>query len=174
VRCRARRFARHLDVAVVVIEAHPTSEIVELSRDRKIDLLTGDATNDTTLDLCNLEHAAALVALTDSDTMNLEVGLGARARNAELPIVLRVGESAFAESVERHFGFSATYAAAGLAAPAFAGLARSVADRGRISIDHNRYRIVEFHASADRVLMPDDAFPLSTAGDLVLALVPER
>src|ERR1700732_4054650 len=57
---------------VVVVERNPKSDVVERARDNKFDLLTGDATKDTTLELCSLRHAEALVALTDSDTNNLE------------------------------------------------------------------------------------------------------
>ena len=106
-----------LERQVVVIELEPKAEIVERSRDRHFDLLTGDASRDATLDLCNIEEAEALIALTNSDTMNLEVALGARARNPSLPIVMRCQEAAFAESITRHFGIDRTYGTAGLAAP---------------------------------------------------------
>jgi voltage-gated potassium channel Kch len=109
---------------LVVVEATPDAAMVERARDLGFDLLTGDASRDDTLDLCNLEAAHSLIALTNVDTLNLEIALGARARNPNMPIVLRIAEASFAASIARHFDFRTTYSAAALAAPAFAGLAR--------------------------------------------------
>jgi Trk K+ transport system NAD-binding subunit len=132
-----------LDRQVVAIDVRPTDAIVELSRKGAIDLLTGDATAEKTLELCALENAAALVALTESDTMNLEVALGARARNATVPVVMRIGDAVFASSIARHFGIDTTFATAGLAAPAFAGLAESPSARGRVTIGDRVYGVSE-------------------------------
>jgi Trk K+ transport system NAD-binding subunit len=132
-----------LDQRVVVIEPLPRPEIVEASRYRAFDLLTGDAARDTTLDLCNLEQAEALIALTNSDTLNLEVALGARARNPALPIVMRCQEATFAESVARQFGIDRTYGTAGLAAPVFAGLARAQGVRGRVDFCGREFGLAE-------------------------------
>jgi Trk K+ transport system NAD-binding subunit len=132
-----------LDRQVIAIDIRPPSAIVELSRRGEIDLLTGDATAESTLELCSLEHAAALVALTESDTMNLEVALGARARNATLPVVMRIGDATFASSIGRHFGIDTTFATAGLAAPAFAGLGATAGARGRVTIGDLTYGVSE-------------------------------
>jgi len=128
---------------VVVIDPSPDQSTIEFSRNRYFDLLTGDATNDTTLSLCNLRHAVALIALTDSDTSNLEVGLGARARNPDLQVVMRVQDDAFARSIARQFGFTTTFSTSALAAPAFAGLSRFPGTRGRISYGDDDYTVGE-------------------------------
>ncbi len=133
-----------LDEQVVVVDTKPDPAIVERARDRHFDLLTGDAAKDRTLELCNVKQAKALVALTHSDTMNLEVALGARAQNPSLPIVMRVQEGAFAESVARHFGIDRTFGTAALAAPVFAGLSRFSGVRGRVRIGAHEYAIGEF------------------------------
>jgi Trk K+ transport system NAD-binding subunit len=148
-----------LDQQLVVIEASPKPAIVELSRDNQFDLLTGDATLDTTLDLCNVAEAEALIALTHSDTMNLEVALGARARNSRIPIVIRVQEGAFEASVRRHFGFARAYGTAALAAPALAGLAREPGARGRVEFGERAYSIGEAPAGAAESLA-DGRVPL--------------
>ena len=142
-----------LERQVVVLEANPKPTVVELSRDRHFDLLTGDATQDATLDLCNLQQAEALIALTNSDAMNLEIALGARARNPDITIVLRVQEASFEESVRRHFGITRTYATAALAAPVLAGLSRFPGARGRIQIAGRDYSIGEMAQALD-VLPP--------------------
>lgn len=137
-------YLQKLDCAVVVVEVSPSHEIVERSRERHFDLLTGDASKDATLDLCNLGEAAAVIALTNSDTMNLEIALGARARNATMPIVMRVQDDVFERAVRRNFDFSRTFGTAALAAPVFAGLTRAPGLRGRIVIGDRPYSIVEY------------------------------
>ena len=117
--------------SLVVIELAPDTAIVEWAREQHFDLLTGDASRDATLDLCNLGAAHGLIALTNVDTLNLEIALGARARNPTMPIVLRIAEASFAESIARHFEFETTYSAAALAGSrlcrpiAVSGFARS-------------------------------------------------
>ncbi|MDE2481878.1 MAG: NAD-binding protein, partial [bacterium] len=131
-------YLRRLGERVVVVERNPDAILIELARDRKVDLLTGDATNDDTLAYCAPEHAKALVGVTNSDTANLEVALGARTRmreraNADLHVVLRIDDLAFGASIERHFGI-ASFSTTELTAPTIAGLARFESTRGRFDI----------------------------------------
>ena len=60
-----------------------------------------------------------------------------------MPIVLRIAESAFAESIARHFDFKTTFSVAALAGPVFAGLARLPGARGRIAFDGQEFAIGE-------------------------------
>jgi voltage-gated potassium channel Kch len=149
---------------LVVIEVNPDPPLVELAREQRFDLMTGDASRDATLDLCNLADADGLVALTNVDTLNLEIALGARIRNATMPIVLRIADAPFAASIARHFGFETTFSAAGLAAPAFAGLSRFAGSRGRVAIGGMEFAIAEF-GFADRAMasLAPRAIPLAVA-----------
>jgi voltage-gated potassium channel Kch len=131
------------DLPLVVVEQNPDAILVERARDRGFDLLTGDASRDATLDLCNLGAAHSLIALTNVDTLNLEIGLGARARNPSMPIILRIAEAEFAASIARHFQFETTFSVAALAAPVFAGLSRMAGARGRIAFGDTEFAIVE-------------------------------
>lgn len=140
---RVIEFLRMLGQPVVVIDPVPDPETVELSRVRAVELLTGDATRDGTLDLCNLPTARALIALTSSDTANLEVALGARGRNPHLPVVMRVQDDAFAGSVGRQFEAIQTFSTSSLAAPAFAGLSRFPGTRSRIEFGDEDYNVGE-------------------------------
>jgi NAD(P)-dependent dehydrogenase (short-subunit alcohol dehydrogenase family) len=126
---------------LVVVERQPDPVLIVWAQERRLELLTGDATRDATLDLCNLGEAHSVVALTNSDTTNLETALGARARNPLLPCVLRIADAEFAASIARHFGFATTFSAAALAAPAFIGLARFANRRGRVSFAGSDYGI---------------------------------
>jgi Trk K+ transport system NAD-binding subunit len=140
---RVIEFLRMLNQPVVVIDPVPEAEVVEQSRVRMIELLTADATRDGTLDLCHLPVARALIALTSSDTANLEVALGARGRNPHLQVVMRVQDDAFAGSVGRQFEAIQTFSTSSLAAPAFAGLSRFPGTRARIEFGDEDYNVGE-------------------------------
>jgi Trk K+ transport system NAD-binding subunit len=136
-------YLRALHLKVVVIDPDPDPSLVEMSRRRQIELMTGDATRDATLDLCNVANARAVVALTDSDTANLEVALGVRARNPRVPVVMRAQDEAFAGSIRRQFEAIRTYSTTSLAAPAFAMLSRFPGTRGRIAFGDDSYNVGE-------------------------------
>jgi voltage-gated potassium channel Kch len=131
------------DKPLVVVEANPDAALVERARDRGFDLLTGDASRDDTLDLCNLGAAHSLIALTNVDTLNLEIALGARARNPSMPVVLRIAEATFAQSIARHFDLQTTFSVAALAGPVFAGLAHVPGARGQIAFGGGEFAIIE-------------------------------
>ena len=116
---------------VVVIESNPDASLVRRARDRDVDLLTGDAQRDDALDLCDIAHAAAILALTDNDAVNVEIALGARARRPDVPLVVRMDNDAFASAVSEIFGIAA-FSPSALTAPALAGLARFPGTRGRV------------------------------------------
>jgi len=136
-------FLLKMSQKIVVIEENPDNLLIERAKDRRIDLLTGDATSDVTLRFSNLRYARSLVAVTGSDTANLEVGLGARAKAAHLGVVLRITDSAFAHSISRQFHITKSFSAIDLTAPAIAGLSRFPGTRGRIAFDNEEYNVSE-------------------------------
>jgi Trk K+ transport system NAD-binding subunit len=152
-----------LDKRLVVIERAPDTTLVERAREQRFDLLTGDASRDTTLDLCNLGAAHSLIALTNVDTLNLEIALGARARNPTMPIVLRIAEGSFAESIARHFEFETTFSAAALAAPAFVGLAQFPGSRGRVAFGGREFAIGEIGGEFSPAIPPWEAIPIAVS-----------
>lgn len=163
----------NFDKPLVVVEQNPDAALVERARGRGFDLLTGDASRDDTLDLCNLGAAHSLLALTNVDTLNLEIALGARARNPSMPIVLRIAEATFAESIARHFDFQTTFSVAALAGPVFAGLSRLPGARGRFAFDGQEFAIgeIELGVGVERQLPPGTVVLAAAgeAGDFVLA-----
>lgn len=137
-------YLRRFEIPLVIVEAHPSSAIVRLGRSPGVDVLTGDASLDDTLDMCNVEHARAVIVTTDNDTANLEIALGARARQRDVPVVMRVANQRFATLVGRQFQIDRTFSATDLAAPAFAGLAISPGSRGRCLIGDRAFAIQEW------------------------------
>jgi len=153
-------YLRELGEHVVVVERNPDALLIELARDRKIDLLTGDATNDETIAYCSPERAKSLVGVTNSDTANLEAALGARTRmrergNGDLHVVLRIDDLAFGASVKRHFGVR-SFSTTELTAPTIAGLARFDTTRGRFDLYAGSeiartFQLAERHQSAENL-----------------------
>ena len=106
-----------------------------------------------------------------------------------MPIVLRIAEASFAESITRHFEFETTFSAAALAAPAFVGLSRFPGSRGRVSFAGQEFAVGEVVIGDEvRSTLPPEAIPLAVArkqsgaiaydfedlhaGDRVLMIVP--
>jgi Trk K+ transport system NAD-binding subunit len=116
---------------VVIVEPQPGPDLVRRARERNVVLLTGDGRGDGALDLCDITHATAALALTDSDAANLEIALGARARAPSIPLVVRMEEPRFAYATAQLLGIS-TFSPTALSAPVFAGLARFPGTRGRV------------------------------------------
>jgi voltage-gated potassium channel Kch len=159
------------DRPLVVVESRPDPAMVERARDEGFDLLTGDASRDETLELCNLRAAHSLVALTNVDTLNLEIALGARARNPTMPIVLRIAEASLGASIARHFDLQTTFSVAALAAPAFASLVRSDGARGRVAFANREFEISEVPVADGRRAVATGAIPLAAMCDGEFRLV---
>jgi Trk K+ transport system NAD-binding subunit len=144
---------------VVVIDSHPDPTLIRRARESSIDLLTGDATNEDVLALCDVPHAAAVVVLTNSDPGNLEIALGARAMRADVPLVVRMENRTFAQATARLFGI-ATFSPAELSAPAFAGLARFPGTLGRVNYAGEEHTIVQRWGGTGVQAPTADAVPL--------------
>jgi len=73
---------------LVVIEPHGGSRNVAALKIAGHHLILADATDDATLELAGIDGAAAVVAVTDLDAVNLQIALHARARG--VPVIMRV------------------------------------------------------------------------------------
>lgn len=152
-------FLLHMEQRVVAIEQAPSSVVLELARTRRIDLLTGDATSDDTLEFCDLRAAQSFVAVMDSDTANLEASLGALAQNPQIPVVVRIGDPEFARLVERNFNIAKSLATGELIAPTIAGLARFPGTRGRVAFAGETFN-VGVREAMDRLPRAEGTVPL--------------
>lgn len=112
---------------VVVIEHDDDNRHLPRARALGLPVITGDASQPSTLDAANTSAAAAVAVLTSDDLTNLDVGLvlrdylGADA-HAE-PIVLRIFDRSLSDTVATSFGFRAVRSTTALAAPWFIGAA---------------------------------------------------
>jgi Trk K+ transport system NAD-binding subunit len=125
---------------VIVIDKEPDAGLIRRARERDVDLLTGSAHHDEALDVCDIPHASALLAMTGNDATNLEIALAARARNNDLHLVVRMENDAFANAASTLFDV-VTFSPAALTAPALAGLSRFPGTRGRVTYAHEDHTI---------------------------------
>ena len=140
-------FLLEMNQRVIVIEPRPSALVIEHARSRRIELLASDATDDQVLSFCDLQAAQALLAVTDSDTANLEAALGALAYGAQVHVVMRIHDPQFSRSVARNFRVGKSFSASDLTAPAIAGLARFPASRGRVAFAGETFNVGERDAS---------------------------
>ncbi|MCM1969540.1 NAD-binding protein [Streptomyces sp. G1] len=117
---------RELDIPVVCVEEDPEARGIPLARSLRVPVILGDATQDGILEAARIHRAHALLALTSSDTTNLEAILCARTTNPDLRVALRLYDDEFATAVHRTLraahpqAVTRSRSVTSLAAPAFA------------------------------------------------------
>ncbi|MDV9190934.1 NAD-binding protein [Streptomyces sp. SR27] len=118
---------RELDIPVVCVEEDPDARGIPLARSLHVPVVLGDVTEDGVLEAAKIDRAHALLALTSSDTTNLEAVLSARTAKADLRVALRLFDDDFATAVHRTLrtaypdALTRSRSVSHLAAPAFAG-----------------------------------------------------
>ncbi|MFG3039465.1 potassium channel family protein [Streptomyces sp. NPDC048330] len=116
-----------LGIPVVCVEQDPEARGIPLARDLGVPVVLGDVTEDGVLGTARVHRADALLALTSSDTTNLEATLAARAIRNDLRVALRLYDDDFATAVYRTLrsahpeAVTRSRSVSHLAAPAFAG-----------------------------------------------------
>ncbi|MDT0574216.1 NAD-binding protein [Streptomyces sp. DSM 3412] len=118
---------RDLHIPVVCVEEDPEARGLAEARRLRVPVILGDVTQEGVLEAAKIHRAHALLAVTSSDTTNLEAGLYARSLRPDLRVVLRLYDDDFATAVYRtlraaHPGaLTRSRSVTHLAAPAFAG-----------------------------------------------------
>ncbi|MFJ5708621.1 NAD-binding protein [Streptomyces sp. NPDC093105] len=180
---------RELDIPVVCVEQDPDARGVPLARDLGVPVVLGDVTEDGVLDAARVHRADSLLALTSSDTTNLEATLAARSLRNDLRVALRLYDDDFAAAVYRTLrsahpdAVTRSRSVTHLAAPAFAGAMMGRQILGAISVERKvllfaallvaghpelegRTVAEAFRPGAWRVLALDTARPESRTPDL--------
>ncbi|MFI1018022.1 NAD-binding protein [Streptomyces sp. NPDC020965] len=118
---------RELDIPVVCVEEDPEARGVALARGLRVPVVIGDVTQEGVLEAARTHRAQVLLALTSSDTTNLEAALYARTLSLRLRVALRLYDDEFATAVYRTLraahpdALTRSRSVTSLAAPAFAG-----------------------------------------------------
>ncbi|MCP3754206.1 NAD-binding protein [Streptomyces sp. TBY4] len=116
---------RELDIPVVCVEEDPEARGIPMARSLRVPVILGDVTQDGILEAARVHRAHALLALTSSDTTNLEAILCARTINPDLRVALRLYDDEFATAVHRTLraahpqAVTRSRSVTSLAAPAF-------------------------------------------------------
>ena len=108
---------------VVVIERNPNSRFIHTARSLGIPVIIEDASLASTLKAANINQAEALIAVTSSDMVNVEIALCAKGIIPKFPVVLRNHDPQFSESVEKVFAFENVLCPTELVTPTFAAAA---------------------------------------------------
>ncbi len=109
-----------LGVEVVCVDKNEHAAGVRLARRLGLRVVIGETTREETLRAAGISTSQALVSVTDSDIVNLETALHARALAPDLRLVLRLSDDDLAERVQKTVGNTISRSVPYLAAPAFA------------------------------------------------------
>ncbi|MFD4372989.1 NAD-binding protein [Streptomyces sp. NPDC058486] len=117
---------RDLGVPVVCVEEDPEARGIPHARRLRVPVVLGDVTQEGVLEAAKVHRAHALLALTSSDTTNLEAVLAARTLAPDLLVALRLYDDDFATTVYRTLraahpdALTRSRSVSTLSAPAFA------------------------------------------------------
>lgn len=118
---------RELGIPVVCVESDPRARGIALARRLHVPVVVGDVTDEGVLEAARIHRAHALLAVTSSDTTNLEAALYARSVKPDVRVVMRLYDNEFATAVHRTLreahpaALTRSRSVSHLAAPAFAG-----------------------------------------------------
>jgi Trk K+ transport system NAD-binding subunit len=129
------------------VEAEPEARGIPLARRLHVPTVIGDVTQEGVLEAAKIDRAHALLAVTSSDTTNLEAALYARSVQPALRVSLRLHDDAFATAVYRTLRAAhpraLTRNVSTITAPAFAGAMMSRRILGAIPVER---RVLVFAA----------------------------
>ncbi|KAB1149985.1 potassium transporter TrkA [Streptomyces luteolifulvus] len=178
-----------LGIPVVCVEEDPEARGIPLARRLHVPTVIGDVTQEGVLEVAKIHRAHALLAVTSSDTTNLEAALYARSVEPGVRVSLRLYDDAFATAVYRTLraahprALTRSRSVSTLAAPAFAGAMMGRRILGAIPVERRvlvfaaldvaghpqlegRTVAESFRAGAWRVLAIDSAAPDERLPDL--------
>jgi Trk K+ transport system NAD-binding subunit len=112
---------------VVGVEKNPEARFIPAIRKEKVPVIVGNARQRDVLEKAGVRFASAIVAATEDDLTNLDIGLEARLLNPNIQVVMRLFDQDLAERIRQGFGFQAAFSTSALAAPALAAAATRAA-----------------------------------------------
>ncbi len=109
-----------LGVSVACVDKSENAAGIALARRLGLRVVIGATDREETLRAAGISTCQALVSVTNSDIVNLETALHARALAADIRIVFRLGDDDLAGRVQRSVGNTISRSVPYLAAPSFA------------------------------------------------------
>ncbi|MGW1766869.1 potassium channel family protein [Streptomyces sp. NPDC002073] len=147
-----------LDIPVVCVESDPEARGLALARSLRVPVVMGDVTEEGVLEAARVHRAHSLLALTSSDTTNLEAALYARAGKSDIRAVLRLYDDDFATAVYRTLraahpaALTRSRSVTFMAAPAFAGAMLGRQILGAIPVERRVLLFVGFEVAGHPML----------------------
>jgi Trk K+ transport system NAD-binding subunit len=108
---------------IIIIESNVNSIHIDHFRRSHIDVYIGNAIQHEVLLDVGVEKCKALIAVTNDDYSNLEIGLTARSYQEKIILVLRIFDEVMAESVNTKFNIQHSKSMSYISAQKFAALA---------------------------------------------------
>ncbi len=108
---------------IVVIESDHSNRFLYSMRSLGIPVIVEDASLANTLQAANIEGANAIIVCTSNDMINVEIALTVKALAPKIPVILRIQDNQFAESVKEVFQFENVLSPTELATYSFAAAA---------------------------------------------------
>jgi Trk K+ transport system NAD-binding subunit len=109
-----------LGVSVACVDRSENAAGIALARRLGLRVVIGETDREETLRAAGISTCQALVSVTNSDIVNLETALHARALASDIRIVLRLSDDDLAGRVQRSVGNTISRSVPYLAAPSFA------------------------------------------------------
>ncbi len=160
-----------LGVDVVCVDKNEHAAGVRLARRLGLRVVIGETYREETLRAAGIRTSQALVSVTDSDIVNLETALHARALAADLRLVLRLSDDDLAERVQKTVGNTISRSVPYLAAPAFAAAMLEHQVLRTIPVGRHVLLIADVGVSAGSALDGQPVQSVHRAGELrVIAL----
>lgn len=145
---------------VFAVERSEDGEFLPAARELGVQILVGDARQDSVLRSLNVPQARAVIVATDDDLVNLEVAMDVRELTPEVPVVLRLFDQRLARKVRASLGVEVSFSTSALAAPLFASAALDPRVVGTHRVEDRYLLIVEL------VLTPGCRLDGASAADL--------
>ncbi len=163
-----------LGYEVVAIDRSDTARGAQLVRDLGIPLIVGDASREEVLRHAWVRNCSAVLALSSSDVVNLEVALHVRNIQPKARVVLRLFDADFARRVEQAFDIPISRSVSSLAAPAFAAALLEREVIGTIAVGRRVLLIAEIPVASRSALDGRRVADAAKAGRVrVIAITPE-
>jgi hypothetical protein len=100
---------------VIIIEQNEGSRHIDYFRHLGAEIYIGDGRLSKVLDDVNVSEARALISVINSDALNLEIGLNARAYKPDMRLILRIFDEQMAEKIKEYFNIHLSLSASAIA-----------------------------------------------------------
>ena len=104
---------------IVIIETNESSADIEYFRNKGADVYIGNAKLARILDDVGSRNARAVIAVTDNDFSNIEIGLNARSFNPDIKLILRIFDEKMGEKIKENLDIHLSLSMSALADDTF-------------------------------------------------------